>query len=64
MYQILAKEQQYATSLQFAVTRFVSALCERKDLITPSEHRTLFQNSEEVTYVISILLNIYGCLAI
>lgn len=48
MFHILAKEQQYATNLQFAVSRFVSALIERKDLITASEHRMLFQNSEEV----------------
>lgn len=49
MYQIISKEQQYATNLQFAVTRFVSALAERKDLITSAEHRILFQNSEEVS---------------
>lgn len=48
MYQLINKEQQYATALQFAVTRFVSALSERKDLITPQDHHLLFQNSEEV----------------
>ncbi|XP_044757092.1 uncharacterized protein LOC123315465 [Coccinella septempunctata] len=48
MYQLINKEQQYATGLQFAVTRFVSALAERNDLITPSEHKILFQNSEEI----------------
>ncbi|XP_044258396.1 uncharacterized protein LOC123007266 isoform X2 [Tribolium madens] len=48
MYQLIHKEQQYATGLQFAVTRFVSALAERRDLITPSEHKILFQNSEEI----------------
>lgn len=48
MYQLLAKEQHYSAALQFAVTRFVSALAERRDLITPAEHRILFQNSEEV----------------
>ncbi|XP_031338107.1 uncharacterized protein LOC116167013 isoform X2 [Photinus pyralis] len=48
MYQVLAKEQQYTASLQFAITRFVSALAERKDLISPLDHRLLFQNSEEV----------------
>lgn len=48
MYQLINKEQQYVTALQFAVTRFVSALLERKDLITSHEHQVLFQNSEEV----------------
>lgn len=49
MFQLITVEQQYATGLQFAITRFVSALAERKDLVTASEHRTLFQNSEEVS---------------
>lgn len=49
MYQLFNKEQHYATSLQFATTRFVSALAERKDLITPAEHRVFFQNSDEVS---------------
>ena len=49
MYQLISKEQQYATGLQFAITRFVSALAERKGLITPAEHKILFQNSEEVS---------------
>lgn len=48
MYKLLCKDQHYATGLQFAVTRFASALAERKDLVTPAEHRVLFQNSEEV----------------
>ncbi|KAK9730820.1 PDZ domain [Popillia japonica] len=48
MYQLINKEQQYATGLQFAVTRFVSSLAERKDLITAREHKLLFQNSEEL----------------
>lgn len=56
MYQIIAKEQQYVTGLQFAITRFVSALAERKDLITPTEHRTLFQNVEEVNERVLIII--------
>lgn len=56
MYQIITKEQQYATGLQFAVTRFVSALAERKDLITPTEHRILFQNSEDVSLTIKEII--------
>lgn len=49
LYQLINKEQQYATGMQFAVTRFVSALAERRDLLTPHEHRVLFQNAEEVS---------------
>lgn len=49
IYQLISKEQQYATGLQYAVTRFVSALKERKDLITNAEHKILFQNSEDVS---------------
>ncbi|XP_008201022.1 uncharacterized protein PsGEF isoform X2 [Tribolium castaneum] len=57
MYQLIHKEQQYATGLQFAVTRFVSALAERRDLITPSEHKILFQNSEEILRVTEDILD-------
>ncbi|CAG9772991.1 unnamed protein product [Ceutorhynchus assimilis] len=57
IYQLIGKEQQYATALQFAVTRFVSALAERKDLITPAEHKTLFQNSEEILRITEDILD-------
>ncbi|XP_045465500.1 uncharacterized protein LOC123674614 isoform X2 [Harmonia axyridis] len=57
MYQLINKEQQYATGLQFAVTRFVSALAERNDLITPSEHKVLFQNSEEILRITEDLID-------
>ncbi|XP_050506430.1 uncharacterized protein LOC114332848 [Diabrotica virgifera virgifera] len=57
MFQLISKEQQYATSLQFAITRFVSALAERKDLITPSEHRILFQNCEEILRITEDILD-------
>ncbi|XP_066147516.1 uncharacterized protein PsGEF isoform X1 [Euwallacea fornicatus] len=57
MYQLITKEQQYATALQFATTRFVSALAERRDLITPSEHKLLFQNSEELLRITEDILD-------
>ncbi|XP_018580022.1 uncharacterized protein LOC108917757 [Anoplophora glabripennis] len=57
MYQLISKEQQYATGLQFAIARFVSALAERKDLITPSEHRILFQNCEEILRITEDILD-------
>ncbi|CAG9861476.1 unnamed protein product [Phyllotreta striolata] len=57
IYQLISKEQQYATGLQFAITRFVSSLAERKDLITPAEHRMLFQNSEELLRITEDILD-------
>ncbi|XP_056640815.1 uncharacterized protein LOC130447811 [Diorhabda sublineata] len=57
MYQLVGKEQQYALGLQFAIARFVSALAERKDLISPLEHRMLFQNSEEILQLTEDLLD-------
>ncbi|KAJ8954989.1 hypothetical protein NQ318_000421 [Aromia moschata] len=57
MYQLINKEQQYATGLQFAITRFVSSLAERRDLITPSEHRILFQNCEEILRITENILD-------
>ncbi|KAL1506136.1 hypothetical protein ABEB36_005555 [Hypothenemus hampei] len=57
IYQLIGKEQQYATALQFAITRFVSALAERRDLITSSEHKTLFQNCEELLRITEDILD-------
>ncbi|VEN63141.1 unnamed protein product [Callosobruchus maculatus] len=57
MYQLISKEQQYATHLQFAISRFVSALNERKDLITPAEHRVLFQNCDEILRITEDILD-------
>ncbi|XP_049821007.1 uncharacterized protein LOC109602693 isoform X3 [Aethina tumida] len=48
IYQLISKEQTYSTALQFGVTRFVSALAERKDLLTAQEHKQLFQNVEDI----------------
>ncbi|XP_013166442.1 PREDICTED: uncharacterized protein LOC106116929 [Papilio xuthus] len=45
---VVAREQHYATCLQFGLVRFVSPLAERADLIAPSDHQLLFQNIEEI----------------
>ncbi|GBP08334.1 hypothetical protein EVAR_78805_1 [Eumeta japonica] len=45
---VVAREQHYATCLQFGLLRFVSPLLERADLIAPSDHQLLFQNIEEI----------------
>lgn len=36
------------TALQFGIQRFAAALLERRDLISGTDHRTLFQNIEEI----------------
>ncbi|XP_059619688.1 uncharacterized protein LOC132263760 isoform X3 [Phlebotomus argentipes] len=48
LYQLISREQHYVNALQFGMQRFTSPLRERKDLISPSDHRTLFQNIDEV----------------
>lgn len=48
MYQLINREQHYVTALQYGVQRFTTALQERRDLISPTDHRTLFQNIEEI----------------
>ncbi|XP_038208625.1 uncharacterized protein LOC119829950 [Zerene cesonia] len=45
---VIAREQHYATCLQFGLVRFVTPLAERADLIAPSDHQLLFQNIEEI----------------
>ncbi|CAH2989797.1 unnamed protein product [Chilo suppressalis] len=45
---VVAREQHYATCLQFGLVRFVSPLAERADLIAPNDHLLLFQNIEEI----------------
>lgn len=56
MYQLLKKEQQYALSLQFGISRFFLPLAERRDVIRPSEHAILFQNVQEVSITDSVCL--------
>lgn len=48
LYQLINREQHFVTALQYGVQRFASALQERRDLISPTDHRTLFQNIEEI----------------
>lgn len=48
LYQLISREQHFVNALQFGMQRFTSPLRERKDLISPSDHRTLFQNIDEV----------------
>lgn len=48
LYQLINREQHFVTALQFGIQRFTSALQERHDLISATDHRTLFQNIEEI----------------
>lgn len=48
LYQLINREQHFVTALQYGMERFVTALQERRDLISPTDHRTLFQNIEEI----------------
>lgn len=48
LYQLINREQHFVTAIQYGIQRFMAALQERKDLISPTDHRTLFQNIEEI----------------
>ncbi|XP_030382371.1 uncharacterized protein LOC115629905 isoform X2 [Scaptodrosophila lebanonensis] len=46
--QLISREQNFTVALHFGIQRFVQPLQERKDLISPNDHRTLFQNIDEL----------------
>lgn len=48
LYQLINREQHFVTALQYGMQRFVTPLQERRDLISPTDHRTLFQNLDEI----------------
>lgn len=48
LYQLINREQHFVTALQYGMHRFATPLQERRDLISPTDHRTLFQNIEEI----------------
>lgn len=48
IYQLINREQNFVTAMQYGMDRFVIPLRERKDLVSPNDHRTLFQNIDEV----------------
>lgn len=49
LHALILREQHYAQSMQFGVERFVLPLAGRTDILTPQEHKLLFQNCEEVS---------------
>lgn len=46
--QLINREQHFISAMNFGVERFVTQLKERKDLISTNDHRTLFQNVDEL----------------
>lgn len=48
LFQLINREQHFVTALQYGMQRFANPLQERRDLISPTDHRTLFQNIEEI----------------
>jgi len=48
IYQLLQRLSQFALAMRFGVDRFIVPLADRKDLLSSTDHFTLFQNSEEV----------------
>ncbi|XP_058835219.1 uncharacterized protein LOC131692276 isoform X2 [Topomyia yanbarensis] len=51
LYQLISREQHFVTAINFGIERFVSQLRERKDLISPNDHKTLFQNIDELSRI-------------
>ncbi|KAH8418947.1 hypothetical protein KR222_009046 [Zaprionus bogoriensis] len=54
--QLISREQNFTAALHFGVQRFVQPLMERKDLISPNDHRTLFQNIDELLRIAEDIL--------
>jgi hypothetical protein len=46
--QLINREQHFISAMNFGLDRFVVPLRERKDLISTNDHRTLFQNIDEL----------------
>lgn len=54
--QLISREQNFTAALHFGLQRFVQPLLERKDLISPNDHRTLFQNIDELLRIAEDIL--------
>ncbi|XP_055595620.1 uncharacterized protein LOC129746143 isoform X2 [Uranotaenia lowii] len=51
LYQLISREQHFVTAINFGIDRFVNPLRDRKDLISPNDHKTLFQNIDELSRI-------------
>ncbi|XP_055855925.1 serine-rich adhesin for platelets isoform X2 [Episyrphus balteatus] len=55
--QLISREQNFISAILFGIQRFVQPLVERNDLISPSDHRTLFQNIDELRRISEDILD-------
>jgi RhoGEF domain len=46
--QLINREQHFISAMNFGMERFVTPMKERKDLISTNDHRTLYQNIDEL----------------
>uniref|UniRef100_A0A182K2Z5 DH domain-containing protein n=1 Tax=Anopheles christyi TaxID=43041 RepID=A0A182K2Z5_9DIPT len=51
LYQLISREQHFINAINFGIERFVNPLRERKDLISPNDHKILFQNIDELSRI-------------
>ncbi|XP_058054825.1 uncharacterized protein LOC131206324 [Anopheles bellator] len=51
LYQLISREQHFINAINFGIERFVNPLRERKDLISSNDHKTLFQNIDELSRI-------------
>ncbi|XP_035793090.1 uncharacterized protein LOC118467123 isoform X3 [Anopheles albimanus] len=51
LYQLINREQHFINAINFGIERFVNPLRERKDLISSNDHKTLFQNIDELSRI-------------
>uniref|UniRef100_A0A182YI80 Uncharacterized protein n=1 Tax=Anopheles stephensi TaxID=30069 RepID=A0A182YI80_ANOST len=51
LYQLISREQHFINAINFGIERFVNPLRERKDLISPNDHKVLFQNIDELSRI-------------
>ncbi|XP_050092653.1 uncharacterized protein LOC126575807 [Anopheles aquasalis] len=51
LHQLINREQHFINAINFGIERFVNPLRERKDLISSNDHKTLFQNIDELSRI-------------
>lgn len=56
LYQLINREQHFVTAIQYGIQRFAAPLLERRDVISQTDHRTLFQNIEEILHIAEDIL--------
>jgi RhoGEF domain len=49
--QLINREQHFVSAITFGLERFVNPLRDRKDIISLNDHKTLFQNIDEIVQI-------------